>query len=252
VRRGIRNGERTPSHTSRRPRPSASRAEWRRRLALQTIENRVRLSEPVLGVLVSLLINPSSAGLEAVRRVEEHSNGMPRICWQTIFYLWEAIVVQQAAETARVTGTSRLSSPVPSPRMRRIATSRPRAITKEAPVKIQMQIARRSKQRRGVQREQGDARIQEPTLGQGNRIGPESVGILSFCENHSGNRSKPLKQLGFLSREAGVFPPNQRAGTAARHAAGQLLGRGIGNPDLRQEPGGIEVRQNPRRRSCPF
>ena len=41
-------------------------------------------------------------------------------------------------------------------------------------------------------------------LGQGNRIGPESVGILSFCENHSGNRSKPLKQLRFLSRQAGV------------------------------------------------
>jgi hypothetical protein len=34
-----------------RPRPSASRAELRRRLALQTVENRVRLSEPVLGVL---------------------------------------------------------------------------------------------------------------------------------------------------------------------------------------------------------
>jgi hypothetical protein len=78
----------TPSHTPCRPRPSASRAELRRRLALQTVENRVRLSEPVLGVLVSLSINLPSAGLEAVRWVEEHSNGMPRICWQTIFYLW--------------------------------------------------------------------------------------------------------------------------------------------------------------------
>ena len=36
------------------PGPSASRAEWRRRLVLQTIENRVRLSEPVLGVSVSI------------------------------------------------------------------------------------------------------------------------------------------------------------------------------------------------------
>jgi hypothetical protein len=35
------------------------------------IENRVRLSEPVLGVLVSISINPPSAGLEAGRRVEE-------------------------------------------------------------------------------------------------------------------------------------------------------------------------------------
>jgi hypothetical protein len=29
-------------------------AEWRRRLGLQTIEKRVRLSEPVLGIMVSL------------------------------------------------------------------------------------------------------------------------------------------------------------------------------------------------------
>jgi hypothetical protein len=36
------------------PGPSASRAESRRRLMLPTIENRVRLSEPVLGVLVSI------------------------------------------------------------------------------------------------------------------------------------------------------------------------------------------------------
>ena len=44
----------TDSHYGRNPGPSASRAEWRRRLVLLTIENRVRLSEPVLGVLVSI------------------------------------------------------------------------------------------------------------------------------------------------------------------------------------------------------
>ena len=30
---------------------------------------------------------------------------------------------------------------------------------------------------------------------QGNRIGPESVGRLFICGNHSGNHGKPLKQL---------------------------------------------------------
>ena len=39
---------------------------------LIAIENRVR-------------INPPSAELEAGGWVENHSNGMPRICWHTIF-----------------------------------------------------------------------------------------------------------------------------------------------------------------------
>jgi len=35
-------------------------------------------------------VTPRAPGVfEAVRRIEEHSNGMPRICWQNIFYLWE-------------------------------------------------------------------------------------------------------------------------------------------------------------------
>jgi hypothetical protein len=38
---------------------------------------------------------------------EEHLTGMPRICWQTIFYLWKTAVVKQAAETARIPVSSR-------------------------------------------------------------------------------------------------------------------------------------------------
>ena len=56
--RGIPKGGRRPSHTPRRPRPSASRADWAVRLALQAVENRVYLSEPVLRVSVSLYTNP--------------------------------------------------------------------------------------------------------------------------------------------------------------------------------------------------
>jgi len=56
--RGIPKGGRTASHTPRRPRPSASRADWAVRLALQAVENRVYLSEPVLRVSVSLYTNP--------------------------------------------------------------------------------------------------------------------------------------------------------------------------------------------------
>jgi hypothetical protein len=73
------------------------------RLSLQAVENRVRLSEPVLTVSVSFYVNPPSAGPEAVRRGRgslEHLNLTvaigtvrfplskaiePRICWQTIF-----------------------------------------------------------------------------------------------------------------------------------------------------------------------
>src|SRR5215467_8772713 len=44
--------------------------------------------------------DPPSAELEAGGRVEKHSNGMPRICWHTIPYLWEPTVVRQAIETA--------------------------------------------------------------------------------------------------------------------------------------------------------
>src|SRR5271166_6252350 len=43
------------------------------RLALQAVENRVYLSEPVLRVSVSLYTNPPSAGPEAVRRGRDHS-----------------------------------------------------------------------------------------------------------------------------------------------------------------------------------
>ena len=47
------------------------------RLALQALENRVHLAEPVLRVsvsLVSLYTNPPSAGPEAVRRGRDHAN----------------------------------------------------------------------------------------------------------------------------------------------------------------------------------
>jgi hypothetical protein len=45
---------------------------------------------------------------------------------------------------------------------------------------------------------------------QGNRIDPESVGRLSNRENHSGSASKQSTQLGFLLRQADMFPPNLR------------------------------------------
>ena len=44
------------------------------RLALQALETRVHLAEPVLRVSVSLYTNPPSAGPEAVRRGRDHSN----------------------------------------------------------------------------------------------------------------------------------------------------------------------------------
>ena len=39
-------------------------------------------------------------------------------------------------------------------------------------------------------------------------LGPESVGRLSFCGNHGGNRTKHLRQLGFLSCQADIVPSN--------------------------------------------
>ena len=49
-------------------------AEWRHRLALQTIENRVRLSELVrIGYVYELTHRAPEAG----RRVKEHLSGMP-------------------------------------------------------------------------------------------------------------------------------------------------------------------------------
>ena len=84
---------------------------------LQTIENRVRLSEPVLGVLVSIGINPPSTGLEAVHRAEKHSNGMPpESGWHTIFIcrklqwygkpLKQLGLLSRQADIRRVTGAS--------------------------------------------------------------------------------------------------------------------------------------------------
>jgi len=61
--------------------------------------------------------------------------------------------------------------------------------------------------------------------------------MLSICGSHSGNRSKPLKQLGFLSRQAGmVSAPNRRddaleaLGSAidARDPAGKAVLEGEG------------------------
>ena len=74
--RGIRKDGRTPSHTPRQPRPSASRAVWRRRLALQAVENRDRLSEPVLGVSVThrAPCPRRSAGVE-ISRTSEPNGG---------------------------------------------------------------------------------------------------------------------------------------------------------------------------------
>jgi hypothetical protein len=76
--RGIPKGGRTASRTPRRPRPSASRADWAVRLALQAVENRVYLSEPVLRVSVSLYTNPPSAGPEVVRRVSRSLERLSR------------------------------------------------------------------------------------------------------------------------------------------------------------------------------
>ena len=59
--RGIPKGGRTPSHTPRRPHPSASRGRLAVRLALQAVANRVHLAEPVLRVSVSLYTNPPGA-----------------------------------------------------------------------------------------------------------------------------------------------------------------------------------------------
>jgi hypothetical protein len=50
-------------------------------------------------------INPRSAGLEAVSRVEEHPNRMPKLL-ADCFYLWETTVVQQSIETARISVSS--------------------------------------------------------------------------------------------------------------------------------------------------
>ena len=47
---------------------------------------------------------------------------------------------------------------------------------------------------------------------------PESVGILSICGNHSGSRSKPLTQLGFLSprrEHSRTIPLVDAAGTTS-------------------------------------
>ena len=70
--------QRTPHHTPRGPRPSVTR---RHRLALQTIENRVRPSERWSVYELTQRECRARGG----PRVEKHSDGMPQICWHTIF-----------------------------------------------------------------------------------------------------------------------------------------------------------------------
>src|SRR5271165_1979019 len=63
----------TESHSAPTP-PERVTGRLAVRLALQAVENRVHLSEPVLRVSVSLYTDPPSAGPEAVRRGRDHSN----------------------------------------------------------------------------------------------------------------------------------------------------------------------------------
>ena len=65
------------AHTESHSAPTPSERVTARlavRLALQAVENRVYLSDPVLRVSVSLYTNLPSAGPEAVRRGRDHSN----------------------------------------------------------------------------------------------------------------------------------------------------------------------------------
>jgi len=92
----------------RRPRPNASRPISWCRLSWQTVESDVSRPSCCLdGQGSRVNFRPQNHGAvsrDACDHIDfataKMVNGMPRICWHTIFYLWETTVARQAIEKA--------------------------------------------------------------------------------------------------------------------------------------------------------